>query len=147
MNNKDISIKIYNAKPLSFIVNSDSDFGGDLKSEKFNLELLSEIGIDKEKSSVSIKIDLDVVLRSNKESLFRIKSFFEFGVTNLVDVLIESENGLILDSGFARKLLNISIGGTRGMLSVYLSSTHYKDFTLPIANIPDNFFPKKGSKK
>lgn len=143
MKNRDISIQIYNAKPLSFIINSESNFEGDLKSEKFDLELLSEIGIDKENSSVSIKIDLNVVLRNNKESLFSIKSFFEFGVTNLIDVLIEREDGHILDSGFARKLLNISIGGTRGMLSVYLLSTQYEDFTLPIANIPDDFFPKK----
>ena len=143
MNKRDISIEIYNAKPLSFVLNNESDFEGDLNPDNTNLELNSKIKIDNENSTIIIEIDLNVVLKTNEESLFRIKSLFEYGVSNLTDVLLEGEKGYILELGFSRKLLNISIGGTRGMLSVYLQPTQHKGFTLPIANIPDSFFPKE----
>ena len=140
MKKSDISIEIYNAKPLSFQVNNDSDFEGDLKSEYINLVLNTEFKIDETNSTVAIKVDLAVVLKENDEELFSLISFFEFGVFDLKDVLIERNGINVLESSFARKLLNISIGGSRGMLSVYLSSTQYNDFTLPIANIPDDVF-------
>jgi len=140
MKQSGISIEIYHAKPLSFQVNSENNFDVDLELESVNLELSSEFQIDEKNSAVAIKIDLTVILKENNEHLFNLISFFEFGVFDIKDVLIKKGKNNILDSNFARKLLNISIGGSRGMLSVYLSSTQYKDFTLPIANIPDDFF-------
>lgn len=142
MKKSDVSIEIYNAKPLSFQVNSENNFEGDLKFENINLALHTEFQIDKKNSTVAVKIDLTVVLKKNEEDLFSLTSFFEFGVFDIENVLIKKNEDNVLDSSFARKLLNISIGGSRGMLSVYLSSTQYKDFTLPIANIPDDFFKK-----
>lgn len=140
MKKTDISIEIHNAKPLSFQVNNDNISEGDLKFENINLALNSEFQIDEKNSAVAIKIDLKVILKENEEDLFSLISFFEFGVYDIKDVLIKRNEKNVLDSSFARKLLNISIGGSRGMLSVYLSSTQYKGFTLPIANIPDDFF-------
>tara|TARA_R110002012_G_C11642099_1_gene610753 strand:- start:679 stop:1110 length:432 start_codon:yes stop_codon:yes gene_type:complete len=143
MENSNISVEIYNAKPLSFQVNSEVEFNGEINLKNINLSLITEFQIDEESSTVAIKVDLAVLLKSNGENLFSLTSFFEFGIFDLKDVLIERSGRNILESNFARKLLNISIGGTRGMLSVYLSSTEYKDFTLPIANIPDDFFDDK----
>ncbi len=140
MKKSDISIEIYNAKPLSFQVNNDNIFEGDLKFENINLALNTEFQIDEKNSAVGIKVDLTVILKENEKDLFSLISFFEFGVFDIKDVLIKRKEKNVLDSSFARKLLNIAIGGSRGMLSVYLSSTQYKGFTLPIANIPDDFF-------
>ncbi|GGD14879.1 hypothetical protein [Hyunsoonleella pacifica] len=140
MKKSDISIEIFNAKALSFQVNNDNVFEGDLKFENINIALNSEFQIDEKNSAVGVKIDLTVILKENEKDLFGLSSFFEFGVYDLKDVLIKKDKNNILDSKFARKLLNIAIGGSRGMLSVYLSSTQYKGFTLPIANIPDDFF-------
>jgi hypothetical protein len=140
MKKPNISIEIFNAKALSFQVNNKNSFEGDLKFENINLVLNSEFQIDEKNSAVGIKIDLTVILKENEEDLFSLSSFFEFGVYDLKDVLVKRDKKNVLDSNFARKLLNIAIGGSRGMLSVYLSSTQYKGFTLPIANIPDDFF-------
>ncbi|MBD0777175.1 hypothetical protein HPE56_05150 [Maribacter sp. ANRC-HE7] len=141
MKKSDVSIEIYNAKPLSFQVNSENEFEGDLKFENINLALKTEFQVDRKNSAVAVKIDLTVVLKENDEDLFSLVSFFEFGVFKLEDVLTnKKDKESDLDSSFARKLLNIAIGGSRGMLSVYLSSTQYNDFTLPIANIPDDYF-------
>jgi len=143
MKNSDISIEIYNAKPISFQVNSENNFKGELNLDNISLVLNTEFQVDKKNSMVAIKIDIAVLLKKNKENLFSLISFFEFGVFDLKDVLIKKDGSNVLESSFVRKLLNISIGGTRGMLSVYLSSTQYSDFTLPIANIPDDFFEKE----
>lgn len=140
MKKSDISVEIYNAKPLSFQVNSETDYTGDLNFENINLSLTTEFRIDEKNSTIAIKVDLAVLPKKNKDNLFSLSSFFEFGVSELKDVLIEKNKKNVLEADFARKLLNISIGGTRGMLSVYLSSTEYSDFVLPIANIPEDFF-------
>ena len=143
MKKSDVSIKIYNAKPLSFKVNNESDFEDEIKLEKISLSLTTEFKLDEKHSAVAIKLDINVLLKENKENLFSLVSFFEFGVFDLKDVLIEKNERKILEPIFARKLLNISIGGSRGMFSVYLSSTKYSDFVLPIANIPDDFFEEE----
>jgi len=140
MKNKDISIEIYTAKPINFQVNSENSFDGELNLDNVNLSLNAEFRLDETNSTVAISINLDVLLKENDENLFSLKSFFEFGVFDLKDVIIERKKKKVLEAEFARKLLNISIGGSRGMLSVYLSSTKYSKFTLPIANIPDDFF-------
>ncbi len=140
MKNKDISIEIYTAKPINFQVNSENNFDGELNLDNVNLSLNAEFRLDETNSTVAISINLDVLLKENDENLFNLKSFFEFGVFELKDVIIKRKQKKVLEAEFARKLLNISIGGSRGMLSVYLSSTQYSKFTLPIANIPDDFF-------
>jgi hypothetical protein len=140
MKNKDISIEIYTAKAINFHVNSENNFDSELNLENVNLSLNAEFRLDESNSTVAISINLDVLLKESDQNLFSLKSFFEFGVFDLKDVLIERKQKKVLEPEFARKLLNISIGGSRGMLSVYLSSTPYSKFTLPIANIPDDFF-------
>jgi hypothetical protein len=140
MKNKDISIEIYTAKSINFQVNSENNFDSELNLENVNLSLNAEFRLDESNSTVAISINLDVLLKESDQNLFSLKSFFEFGVFDLKDVLIERKQKKVLEPEFARKLLNISIGGSRGMLSVYLSSTPYSKFTLPIANIPDDFF-------
>ena len=60
-----------------------------MKFENFNLALNTEFQIDEKNSTVAVKIDLKVVLKENEENLFSLISFFEFGVFDLVDVLLK----------------------------------------------------------
>lgn len=138
MKNLDIQVEIYSAKPISFQINEKNKHK--FNPDKTSLILSPEFQIDEIKSVVALKIDLEVLSKTNDENFFSLTSLFEFGVFNLNDALISEEKELILKHSFARRLINIAIGGTRGMLSVYLSSTKYENFTLPIANIPDDFF-------
>jgi preprotein translocase subunit SecB len=136
----EIRVEIYNAKPLLFKVHRDEEVKEGLTVDNVSLELNVEFQVDQKESIVAVKLNIEVQLKKNNENLFELISLFEFGVFNLQDVLVEKKEDFFLKTEFARKLLNICIGGSRGMLSVLLSSTPYHNFTLPIANISDDLF-------
>ncbi len=135
-----VGIEIYQAKPISFQVNTERDFNENLNIEDLNILMQAEFGINSKDAKVGVEIKVRVTTIKDDIQLFELLSFFEFGVFELSDVVAVKGGKERLDSEFARKLLNIGIGGTRGMLSIYLASTPYKQFTLPIANLPDELF-------
>ncbi len=140
--NGTIGIEIYQAIPVSFQVNTDHDFDGKMNIEDLDILMDSEFGMNTEESKVGVRITVRVTSNEDNVELFELTAFYEFGVFDLKDVIVLKGDKERLESEFARKLLNISIGGTRGMLSIYLASTPYKDFTLPIANLPDELFAR-----
>jgi hypothetical protein len=131
---------VFNATPLTFQVNNENDFVGELTVDKVTLALKTEFRIDESNSIIGVKIDLHVMLKIDESDLFSLVSLFEFEVSDLKAVLVQNEDNKMVQSQYARKLLNIAIGGSRGMLAVYLTPTKYNHFTLPIANIPKDFF-------
>ena len=104
MENSNISVEIYNAKPLSFQVNSEVEFNGEINLKNINLSLITEFQIDEESSTVAIKVDLAVLLKSNGENLFSLTSFFEFGIFGNKAII-----GIFLFIALSTNFSNLSI--------------------------------------
>jgi hypothetical protein len=141
--NKDktmIGIEIYQATPLTFEVNTDYDFNEESDIKDLNILMDSEFEMNIEESKVGIKITITASSVKDNVQIFELVAFYEFGVFDLKDVIVLKSDKERLESEFAKKILNIAIGGMRGMLSIYLKSTPYKDFILPVANLPDELF-------
>lgn len=136
MKDNQIGIEIIKSVPLSFSYESESIDPDILQRDDHDILLSSEFGIDKKNSQVGVRISIKLISKKGEE-IFEITSLFHFFVPNLETIILDVDGNDRLDPSIARKFLNISIGGTRGMLSVHLLSTPYKGFTLPIATISD----------
>jgi hypothetical protein len=137
---KAVKLEIVNIKLLSFHSNKDFISVEDFKRDELDVRLVSEFRINQEQSIVTLKLSVSVSPIDKESTFFELECEYEFEVHDIVNVLSGEKDKARLDKDFLRKLLNISIGGVRGMLTIYLESTPFKDFVLPYTNLPDNLY-------
>ena len=135
-----VNIELLKAKPISFQINKDIEIESDIKISDFEISMNIGVRVDEKKSNVGIKAKVEVFEKNSDIMCFILETLYEFNVSDLDKVTIEKGNKIVLKPEFAKKLFNISIGGTRGMLVAFLSNTQFEEFVLPIANIPDSMF-------
>lgn len=134
-----LELEIHKATPISFKLNSFNEI---IDLSKLEVSMVYAFKIEMKDESVELNITVEVLDVENHNFLLELTALFGFRVYDVQGVL-QVENGTErLDKKFARKLLNIAVGGIRGMLAVYLSSTEQKDFVLPLVNLPDNIYSR-----
>lgn len=138
-NKNTLELEIFKATPINFKLNSITET---LDLSKVHVSMLYEFKIEVKDESVELNITVEVIDEENQNALLELTAIFGFRIYDVQSVL-QIENGTErLDTKFARKLLNIAVGGMRGMLAVYLSSTEHRDFVLPLVDLPDNIYSR-----
>lgn len=136
-NKNALELEIYQATPISFML---FPFSENIDLSKLEVSMVYGFKIEVKDESVELNITVEVLDAENRNILLELTALFGFRVFDVKDV-VHIENGTErLESKFARKLLNIAVGGIRGMLAVYLSSTEHKDFVLPLVNLPSDIY-------
>jgi len=132
-----IRVEIVNTRPYGFYIH-DLEGKDNLTKDDVEFGLMMKIGHNIEKQVVKIDLEIDCYYNAEnskkKEELFGIKSSNIFRVIDF-DKLLNEKGEFSPVEDFIRKLLNICIGGVRGMLSVNLSNTRLNDFPLPLIDL------------
>jgi len=132
-----IRVEIVNIRPSNFYIN-DLEDKSSLKKDDVEFGLIMRIGHNIEEKLVKIEMENNCFYKKHnskkKEDIFGIKSDTQFKVIDF-DKLLNEKGEFSPPDEFIIKLLNISIGGIRGMLSVYLSNTKLSDIPLPLIDL------------
>lgn len=101
-----------------------------------DIEFSIEIGIASNLESEHLKVEIEVHVteKESKKALFGISTGTIFYSPDF-DKLVDSKNNIIAPEDFMRKLMNISIGGTRGMLAILLTDSGLSHLTLPLIDL------------
>lgn len=101
-----------------------------------DIEFSVEISLTSNLESESIKVDLiiDVIEKTTKKALFGISTGTVFYSPDY-HKLVDKNDNIIAPEDFLRKLMNISIGGTRGMLAILLTDSDLSHLTLPLIDL------------
>ncbi len=134
------SFRIHEIKTLSFTENELSQFKiKELSAKKIENEISFRFGVEKkdEVYQVDLYFEFKTLYKQNK------KKILLFGIKTVHSYIVKStEKNLftIKDDSFSAPeellfpLLNISIGGTRGILSEKISTPEYKQLYIPIVS-------------
>ncbi|GEM_PF-3029363 len=132
-----IRVEIISTQPYGFYIH-DLEDRGNLTKDDVEFGLIMKIGHNIEEQVVKIDLESDCYYKTEnskkKEEIFGIKSSTVFKVIDF-DKLLNEKGEFSPADDFIRKLLNICIGGIRGMLSVNLSNTKLNDFPLPLIDL------------
>lgn len=129
---KDIRLQIISSKSEKFYnqdLNEISTEGLDQNNIKFNVAI--RIASNIKTKQLQVEVEIDATLKEDGRALFGIiaKSIY---FSPDINKLVNKNNALIAPEEFMRKIINISIGGARGMLAVHLSKTDLSHITLPL---------------
>jgi len=132
-----IKIQVVDSKASNFFIQDieEIDFNKvALKDLEFGLHVVTATKI--EDKLFKVELDIEVLHKDHKQkkALFGIKSTTVFNIPEFSKI-VNKKDEVIAPEEFTRKLLNISIGGLRGMLSVYLNNTELNHITLPLFDL------------
>jgi len=134
-----IRVEIIDSKPNGFYIRDLDTL--ELKSlEIKDLEFRLNVSTltNNEEKSLKIELELDGFLINNgvveNDGIFGIKSSTVFR-TPEYNTIVDSKGNIKGPKGFITKLLNICIGGIRGMLAVNLVNTALSNITLPLLDV------------
>ena len=133
---QNIRFRILNIKKLSSFENNLFDFGlteKDIVSGK--LKITVQLNIDDRQNIIEIRIGIIFyVLKNEKEiELFGGNTLHTFEVKNFSTYLKKgNDNKYVLQDDLLLAMLNISIGGTRGILSVSKTNHAYRNIFVPV---------------
>ena len=101
-----------------------------------DIEFTVEIGIatNLESEHLKVYVEIDVTEKNSKKALFGIKSGTVFYSPDY-NKLVDKNEKIVAPEDFLRKLMNISIGGTRGMLAILLTNSGLSHLTLPLLDL------------
>jgi len=139
VSDKTIRVEIIESKPNGFYI-QDLEKIESKKITTKDLEYRINVITSTNTKDKLIKIELELdafLIKSNKEessSIFGIKSTTVFRTPDFNKIVGENEK-IIGPDDFTKKLLNISIGGIRGMLSANLINTELNHVTLPLLDL------------
>ncbi len=140
---KIIRVEILNSTPSNFYIKEEYNS----KKKKVNPEYLQyrlnvQYTAEKKKKLFILELKLDAFLKDQEiteKGIFGIKNISTFKVKDY-DKIIDEDDKLIAPEKFIKKLLNICIGGVRGMLATNLINTELSHITLPLFDLK----PKEG---
>ncbi len=136
---KTIRVEIMESKPSGFFIQDLEKIDvSKLTTKDLEYQLKITTSTNREKKLIKIDLELDSFLlvdgKSSEESIFGIKSHTIFRTPDFNKIVDENEK-LSAPDDFVRKLLNICIGGIRGMLSTKLMITELHNVTLPLLDL------------
>lgn len=134
---KGIKIEVIDSKASNFFIQDieEIDFSKvKLKDLDFHLHVVTATHRDNKFFKVELEIEVMHKDLKNEKGLFGIKSTTVFRVPEFSRI-VNKKGEIIAPEEFSRKMLNISIGGLRGMLSVYLNNTELNHITLPLFDL------------
>ncbi|MEW4923420.1 hypothetical protein [Algibacter sp. 2305UL17-15] len=136
---KTIRVEIIESKPNGFyIVDLDKINPDEITTKDLEYRINIITGTNKEDKLIKIDLELDAFLinssNSNKQELFGIKSATIFRTPDF-DKVINEDVKVLAPDDFTKKLLNICIGGIRGMLAVNLVNTELSHITIPLLDL------------
>ena len=102
-----------------------------LQQKDLNFNVTIHIASNLKKKQLKLETVIEASQKSNQKLLFKIKATSIFHSPDIRTVINEN-NAIIAPEDFMRKIINISIGGARGMLAVHLADTKLKHITLPL---------------
>ncbi|WP_396637769.1 hypothetical protein [Maribacter sp. R77961] len=136
---KTIRVEIIESIPSSFFIQDLEKIDTSkitTKDLEYQLKIITSLNSDEK--LIKIDLELDAYLlkkgKSEEESLFGIKSHTIFRTPDFNKIVGKDEK-LSAPDDFIRKLLNICIGGIRGMLSTKLTITELSNVTLPLLDL------------
>ncbi|WP_157972885.1 hypothetical protein [Aureibaculum luteum] len=134
---EEIRVEIISVRPYGFYMH-DFESKDNLTKDGVEFGLVMKIGHNIEKQLVTIDIENDCYYKAQnskkKENIFGIKSSTLFRVIDF-DKLLNEKGEFSPPEDFIRKLLNICIGGIRGMISIKLMNTQMNDITFPLVDL------------
>lgn len=138
-NNKEIRVEIIDTKPSGFFIQDLEKINiENIKANDLEFGLNISMSTKDEDQLIRIDIEINSYLKNNKEkeeALFGIKSLTVFRTPDFDKVIGKKYEKIDPTKDFILKLLNISIGGTRGMLATKLLETKLNHITLPLLDL------------
>ncbi len=135
---KIIRVEITESTPSDFYIAHLEDFETkDLDSEDFQYRLNVQYSTQNAKKLFRLELKLDAFFKNediSESGVFGITSNSVFKVKDF-DKIVDKNDELIAPEKFIKKLLNICIGGVRGMLSSNLIGTNLSHITLPLFDL------------
>jgi hypothetical protein len=137
--NKTIRVEILESTPNSFYIQDlDKIEPKKITTKDIEYKLNIITSTNKKEELIKIELELDAFLIKDETkgnpSIFGIKSSTVFRTPDFKNIINE-ELEVSAPDNFTKKLLNISIGGIRGMLSVNLTNTELNHITLPLLDL------------
>lgn len=136
---KTIRVEIIDSKPSSFyILDLDKIDSKKVTLKDLDFRLNVMISTNTKAKLIKIELELDAFLKKKDtldgQSLFGIKSITIFGTPDF-NKIVDKRGEITAPKEFVKKLLNICIGGIRGMLSANLINTDLNHITLPLLDL------------
>lgn len=141
-------VKILKVKILSFsFIHKDNLENPDIDENEINFTYNSNIGIkvNIEEELIDIKYSIKVYLPDNKEAIINLEVLSSYLLKELKKFEI-SKGQFDIPKEIIEKLVTTSISNTRGVLSVKVNETGFKNIILPLIQM-DELEPKKTRKK
>jgi len=136
---KIIRVEIIDSKPNNFYIMDLDKIDPKkvtLKDLDFRLNVIISTNIKGKR--IKIEIELDAFLKKKDDlegqNIFGIKSITIFGTPDF-NKIVDKNGEITAPKEFVKKLLNICIGGVRGMLSANLINTGLSHITLPLLDL------------
>lgn len=136
-NDSTIRVEILDTKPNGFYLqDSPIDFAN-LNTEDIDFRLNITTATNKEDELIKVILELDAFLKEREnddQTLFGINSETVFRTPDFKDIT-DNKGENIVSKNFTIKLMNICIGGIRGMLAANLINTDLNQITLPLFDL------------
>jgi|SRR5690606_17605609 len=136
-----INLEILKSGVVDFEIKSLQEFGlKKISGNQVAYDLDMNVKVDEEKKLIAVFSDLyayhkeDLKKKKNRRDFYKLSSINEFQVPNFSKLLNEKGEFQPPDE-FVRKIMNISIGGLRGMLAILLTSSDYEEIVLPLFDL------------
>lgn len=137
-------VKILKVKILSFsFIHKDNLDNPHIDENEINFTYNSNIGlkVNIEEESIDIKYSIKVYLPDNKEAIINLEVLSSYLLKELKKFEI-STGQFDIPKEIIEKLVKTSISNTRGVLSVKVNETGFKNIILPLIQM-DELEPKK----
>ncbi|WP_151888891.1 hypothetical protein [Flagellimonas hadalis] len=136
---KSIKVQIIECTPSGFYIQDlDKIEPSEIEQRdlEFRLNIVSSTNIDEKLIKVELELDSYLIIdgEADTQGLFGIKSTSIFK-TPEIDDIVNDDGKVTAPDEFMKKLLNISIGGIRGMLAAKLVNTEMRHITLPLLDL------------
>lgn len=126
----EVRVNIIKSTPSNFFLNSVETNPEDIHEKDLEFNLKLKLSSSETENKIRVNLTLIATLKEDADrELFGITSESDFEVLELESMKPD------IPQEFTRKLLNISIGGLRGMLAVYLLNTKFNHVTIPLFDL------------
>jgi hypothetical protein len=130
--NKVIRLQIIEAVLKSFKFNKADNFDlSPLSQEDLSFDVEINVASNLDEKRILLLTTVVANLKKSNTNVFDITSEYIFQTEDIKKVINE-QNAIIAPEDFMRKIINITIGGIRGMLAVKLIEVGLEHITLPL---------------
>lgn len=136
-NDSTIRVEILDTKPNGFYLQDSSIDFENLNTEDIDFRLNITTATHKEDELIKVILELDAFLKEREnddQTIFGINSETVFRTPDFKDIT-DDKGENIVSKRFTIKLMNICIGGIRGMLAASLINTDLNQITLPLFDL------------